>query len=206
MRRADNGSVLVDGVEVSSVRSASKAGVAHIPEDRMGAGLVGTQSIWRNSILRNYRRPPVSSHGVVHAKAARRYAAELAVEVNLSTTDVNVLTRHLSGGNAQKLVVGRELDGHRAAVIAVNPTQGLDVKAATAVRSRLLEARDRGLAVLLISADLDEVLSLSDRVLVLYEGEVVGCFSEPLRHRDEIGRLMGGGSPIEAADESGVLQ
>ncbi|MEI8057680.1 MAG: ABC transporter ATP-binding protein [Actinomycetes bacterium] len=209
LRQADSGTVRIGGEPVRDVRSAMSAGLAHIPEDRMGSGLVGSQTIWRNAIMRNYRTAPVTQGGVIRAKVARAYAADLADRVDLSTRDVGVLVQHLSGGNAQKLLVGREFDGDRRAVVAVNPTQGLDVKAATTVRTRLLEARDRGLAVLLISADLDEVLTLSDRVVVIYEGRIVGEFTDAASHRDVIGRYMGGGhlsaeSPGTSDSDSGA--
>jgi simple sugar transport system ATP-binding protein len=193
LRPASSGTVEVAGRKVTSVRGAGRAGLAHIPEDRIGTGLVGTQPIWRNAIMRNYRRPPVARGRLIHTREAKHFAEGLAESVDLSTTDVMILVQHLSGGNAQKLLVGRELEGDRRAVVAVNPTQGLDVKAAQAVRTRLVAARDRGLAVLLISADLDEVLSLADRILVLYEGRITGEFTAEQADRDEIGRLMGGG-------------
>lgn len=159
----------------------------------MGTGLVASQPIWRNAIMRNYRSAPVARGRFIRTGEGKRFAEDLAVSVDLSTKDVSILAQHLSGGNAQKLLVGRELDGDRRAVVAVNPTQGLDARAAVGVRSRLVAARDRGLAVLLISADLDEVLSLADRILVLYEGRITGEFTADEADRDEIGRLMGGG-------------
>ena len=191
---ADSGSIEIAGVRVHDARSARRAGIAHVPEDRLGSGLVGAQPIWRNAILRGYRKAPVARGRVIRTKVARAYAEDLAERVDLSTKDVSTLVQHLSGGNAQKLLVGRELDGDRKAVVAVNPTQGLDVKAAGAVRGRLIDAREAGLAVLLISADLDEVLAICDRVLVLYEGRITGEFDGPVFDRDRIGLLMGGGS------------
>lgn len=192
LRRPEAGQVTVDGKRVERVRGAMKAGLAHIPEDRLGSGLAAGQPIWRNAIMRNYRRPPVASGVFVRSGQAKTFAQRLVGRVDLSTDDVSTLVQHLSGGNAQKLLVGRELEGDRLAVVAVNPTQGLDVKAARAVRTRLVEAREHGLAVLLISADLDEVLELADRVLVLYEGRMVGEFPRAAIDRDAIGRLMGG--------------
>lgn len=191
---ADEGTVTVGDAVVSGVRGAETAGLAHVPEDRLGTGLVGAQPIWRNSILRKYRQGPIRRRGVIRTKLARRFAQDLAAEVDLSTSDVNVLVQHLSGGNAQKLLVGRELSGETKALVVVNPTQGLDVKAAMAVRQRLVDARTSGLAILLITADLDEAIAISDRILVLYEGRIVGEFPRDAADRDRIGLLMGGGS------------
>ncbi len=193
IRKPDSGTVSINGVSVHDVQDALDAGLGYIPEDRRGTGLVPPQSIWLNSILRVYKQNLVSKGLLVQRRKAKKFARDLAQSVELSTSDVSTLVQHLSGGNMQKLLAGRELQGDRKTVVAVNPTQGLDVKAAAAVRTRLSQARDDGLAVLLISADLDEVLLISDRVVVLYEGAVVGEFQGQDADRDEIGRLMGGG-------------
>lgn len=197
IRKTDDGTVSIHGTQVDNVQDALKAGLGYIPEDRRGTGLVPAQPIWLNSILRIYKKDLVSKGLIIKTRKAKEYARDLAELVNLSTNDVTTLVQHLSGGNAQKLLAGRELSGDKSAVVAVNPTQGLDVKAAAAVRERLLQARDDGLAVLLISADLDEVVLLSDRIVVLYEGSVVGEFEGQHADLDEIGRLMGGESRDE---------
>jgi simple sugar transport system ATP-binding protein len=127
-------------------------------------------------------------------RAAMKFASELAEHVNLSTRQMNTPAAHLSGGNAQKLLAGRELEGSPTYVVAVNPSQGLDVGAVAAMWRQLVEARDRGIGVLLISADLDEVLHLSDRILVQYEGRFVGETSREQADRQKIGVLMGGGA------------
>ena len=189
--RPESGEVRIGGRPVSSVRATLRAGLAYIPEDRKGTGLVPTQSIWRNAILRNYRHRPIGHHGIVRSRSAREFATALAQRVKLSTSDPEALVQQLSGGNAQKLLAGREIERERTVVVAVNPSQGLDVRAATAVRAALSEAANEGLAVLLISADLDEVLAMSDRVIVLYEGRVVGEFTGEV-DRDRVGLLMGG--------------
>jgi simple sugar transport system ATP-binding protein len=198
LRDADAGSVSVGGARRRGVREFIGAGLAHIPEDRKGMGLVPSQPIWRNAILKNYRRAPISRGPVMRQSEARRFAAGLAAQVNLSTENVGTPVQHLSGGNAQKLLAGRELDGDRRVVVAVNPTQGLDIGAAAAVRSALLGARDRGMGVLLISADLDEVLEIADRILVLYGGEIVGECRAVDAERDDLGLLMGGSTGMAA--------
>lgn len=194
-RRADEGDVAIGGSPIAGIRDALRSGLAYIPEDRKGTGLVPSQSIWRNAILRTYHESPVNRRGLIRSRHAKAFASDLVKRVELSTTDTAVLVHQLSGGNAQKLLAGRELERRRRVVVAVNPTQGLDVKATTAVRAALSEACDAGLAVLLISADLDEVLAIADRVLVLYEGRVVGEFTGAEADRDRIGLLMGGAQP-----------
>jgi simple sugar transport system ATP-binding protein len=196
MRSPTAGTIRVKGTSMGgqSVRRFIDAGVGYIPEDRRGTGLAPTEPIWRNAILKCYRREPVSRGPWLRKGAAMRIASELAAKVNLSTQDVNTPAAHLSGGNAQKLLAGREMDGDRSYVVAVNPSQGLDVGAVAAMWQALVEARDRGIGVLLISADLDEVLHLSDRVLVQYEGRFVGETTREQADRRRIGLLMGGGS------------
>jgi simple sugar transport system ATP-binding protein len=196
MRSPTSGTIRVKGIsmEGQSARRFIDAGVGYIPEDRRGTGLAPTEPIWRNAILKCYRREPVSRGPFLRKGAATKIAAELAEKVNLSTKDVNTPAAHLSGGNAQKLLAGRELEGDRSYVVAVNPSQGLDVGAVAAMWRQLVEARDRGIGVLLISADLDEVLHLSDRVLVQYEGRFVGEATREQADRRRIGLLMGGGS------------
>jgi simple sugar transport system ATP-binding protein len=194
LRNLSAGAVEVDGTELSNGRPSKRSKLAYIPEDRLGMGLVGSEPIWRNAILRRHRSREISRGPIIRNGAAKRFAADLAESVNLSTKDGGTLVQHLSGGNAQKLLAGRELFGNRAAVVAVNPTQGLDVQAAAAVRDALVDAVERDLGVLLISADLDEVLLLADRVLVLYEGRICGEFRRGQSDRDRIGMMMGGGA------------
>lgn len=195
LRRPAAGVIEVDGRDLAGrpVRQFIEAGVAHIPEDRRGTALAIEQPIWCNAILKAYRRDPISSGPFLRRGRAVAFASRLAEEVNLSTRNVNTLAGHLSGGNAQKLVAGRELSGERSCLVAVNPSQGLDVGAVAFMWEQMVAARDGGLGVLLISADLDEVMYLSDRVLVIYDGEVVGEFTREDSNRQEIGLRMGGG-------------
>jgi simple sugar transport system ATP-binding protein len=194
LRRPTAGSVTVGDRQVGgrSPRFCINAGISYIPEDRRGTGLIATEPIWVNATLKRYRRPPISRGPIVRAGEAKRFAAELARRVSLSTDDVDKPAGQLSGGNLQKLLVGRELGAGSEVVIATSPTQGLDVGAAENVWQALLDARAAGVAVLLISYDLDEVLRLSDRVAVLYEGAIVGEFAGDEVDRDRIGLLMGG--------------
>jgi simple sugar transport system ATP-binding protein len=192
LRHPDEGYVEVAGARPRGVKQFIRAGLAHIPEDRRSMGLIPEESIWLNAAIKRYRKPPIARGPMVRGHKAREYAKELASRVSLSTSRVTTPVGHLSGGNAQKLLTGRELDADPKVVVAVNPTQGLDLGAAINVRSQLAAARDRGLGVLLIAADLDEVLELADRLLVLYEGEIAGETLAIDADRGRIGLLMGG--------------
>ncbi|MBS1881446.1 MAG: ABC transporter ATP-binding protein [Actinobacteria bacterium] len=195
MRPPSAGTIALDGAPMQgrSVRRFIDAGVRYIPEDRRGTGLAPDEPIWRNAILKCYRREPVSRGVLMRKGAAMKVAADLAERVNLSTRQLNTPAAHLSGGNAQKLLAGRELEGDPRYVVAVNPSQGLDVGAVAAMWKQLVEARDRGIGVLLISADLDEILHLSDRLFVLYEGRFVDEATREQADRRRIGVKMGGG-------------
>jgi simple sugar transport system ATP-binding protein len=156
----------------------------------MNTGLAKTESIWRNAVLKTYTTPPIAgAAGLFHQTAARDQARELVAAAGLAK-DVSVPAGSLSGGQAQRLLVRREMRiGARAFVLAY-PTRGLDVRAVEDMHSAILTARSRGLAILLISEDLDELAVLADRTIVLYEGSIVGEFST--FDRDAIGALMGG--------------
>jgi simple sugar transport system ATP-binding protein len=158
----------------------------------MGTGLARDESVWRNAILRTYWQEPIKRGLFIRRKLAKRVAEELVAAVQLSEKDINTPVRNLSGGHAQRLLTGREMRLAKSAVILTYPTRGLDIAAAAQLRRRILDGRARGLATLLISEDLDEILELSDRVLVLYEGEVVGAFKTSAASRKRIGSLMSG--------------
>ncbi len=199
LRRLESGSVAVDGQDLSDADpiKCTSSGVGHIPEDRLGMGLVGGASLIDNSILREYRSPPISRGIFVERGAAVRFARELVKEANVITPNVRIPVRNLSGGNQQRLLVGRESRVASKLLVAMHPTQGLDVGAMEAVRRNLIKTRDAGSAVLLISEDLDEVLLLSSRIIVLYEGRIAGEFDRSEAHRETIGLLMGGGREEE---------
>lgn len=191
-----SGSVHVGGRDLShgSARAFVDGGVGHVPEDRMEVGLVPSEAIWRNVVLKTYRDRPVRKGICVSAGTAKRIAGEVVASVNLTQSDVRRSVRQLSGGNAQRLLIGRELRSQPRVLVAANPSRGVDVGAGEQVRDALLAARADGMAILLISEDLDEIMALSDRVVALYEGSIVGesCTSEV--RAEEIGLLIGGGA------------
>jgi simple sugar transport system ATP-binding protein len=169
------GVVELDGREVtrSGVRERRAAGLGHIPADRQRDGLLLDASLWENRLLGHLAGPPLARGPWIDRGAARASTAAIVDEADVRTPSIEVAASALSGGNQQKLLVGRELAGDPRALVAAHPTRGVDVGAQVAIRDRLMAARDAGLAVLLLSADLDELIGLADRILVMLRGTVV---------------------------------
>ena len=201
LRRAASGSVRVSGEEVTtaSAHGHFEAGLGHIPEDRQRRGLVLEFTIAENIALHDFRRAPDSRFGWLFPGRLIERGARLISEYDIRGGGPQLRAGGLSGGNQQKVVLAREIDRNPQALIAAQPTRGLDVGAIEFVHRRLVEERDEGRAILLVSLELEEVLSLSDRILVIYEGEIVGEFT-PDATEEEIGVAMtGGGRGEEAA-------
>ena len=199
--RLDGGRIVVGGEDVShmSVRGHFDAGLGHIPEDRQRRGLVLEFSIAENIALHDYRKPPVSVLGWLYPGRLVEQARRLIKEFDVRGGGPQTPSGGLSGGNQQKVVLAREIDRDPKVLIAAQPTRGLDVGAIEFVHRRLVEERDEGRGVLLVSLELEEILSLSDRILVMYEGEIVGEFP-PSATEEELGIAMtGGGRGEEAA-------
>ena len=196
LRPVIKGTILVDSVDLvhSSPTSFVKAGVGHIPENRTSMGLVGELSVTDNAILREYKRAPVARGLRIDSREASRFASALVERSSVSVPNMKTQVRHLSGGNQQRLLAGRETHVASRLLIAVHPTQGLDVGATEEVRRVLMEHRNNGSAILLISEDLDEILLISDRIAVMYNGRIAGEFDTVDSDRELIGLLMGGGS------------
>ncbi len=190
LRPASEGMVRVNGQELTNTgaRAFIDAGVSHIPEDRVHVGIVPTLHLTGNLFLKAYRKEPGR---FLHWSRLRERAKDLLKRFDVIAPSPDVEARTLSGGNIQKLILAREFSAEPAVVIAVHPTQGLDVGATEAVRQRLLEQRARGAGILLISEDLDEVRALSDRIIVMYEGEIMGEVT-PDTPVEEIGLMMAG--------------
>src|SRR5581483_9209461 len=200
LRAPSSGRVVVDGRDITgaSAKEAIAAGVGHVPEDRHKRGLVLPFSLTENLALHAYRTAPASRRGLLNlrgmAERAQRLLREFDVRGGTPTTPAGAL----SGGNQQKVVLARELDADPTVLIAAQPTRGLDVGAIEFVHRRLVEQRDAGRAVLLVSLELEEILSLSDRILVMYEGRIAGEFP-PTATEEELGLAMTGGRSQEAA-------
>jgi simple sugar transport system ATP-binding protein len=195
IRPPASGAVLVEGRKLrsSDPRSAIAAGVAHVPEDRLGTAVAPSRSISENAVLKSYRGGTVSWGPIVHWRSVHRHAHDLIHRYSVATPGPHLKARDLSGGNLQKLVLGREFAGKPKVLIAASPTRGLDVGAIETVHAYLRQAAHDGVAVLLISEDLDEILALSDRIVVMYEGELTREFDPDLATVEEIGLAMAGG-------------
>jgi len=181
-------------ITVMDAREERLAGLAHIPEDRRGSGLVLTDSIEDNMILGRQRWPQFSWSGIILLlKNILVWAKKLVTEFDVRTTSVEAPARSLSGGNQQKIIIAREFSANPLALIASQPTRGVDIGAIEFIHRRIIEQRDAGKAVLLISAELEEIRSLSDRIAVMYEGKIVDIVS-PEATEEQLGILMTGGS------------
>jgi simple sugar transport system ATP-binding protein len=172
--------------------SAIGLNMARIPEDRMGTGLLMDLSVEENMILESHSCVDFQTYGLTKSKKINQYTDELIRAYNISTAGRDAVTKSLSGGNLQKVMLARELAGNPAIIIAVQPTRGLDVGAMEYVHQRLLQETERGAGILLISEDLDEVFSLSDRIAVIYEGKIMGEALAENASREQIGLWMSG--------------
>jgi simple sugar transport system ATP-binding protein len=195
MRRKLAGKVEVLGRNATKMtpRKITDLGTAHIPEDRTKHGLVGAYSVADNLVLNRYHRSPFSRRGIRNEAAINEQAGGLVQRFDIRTPGIDVPIRTLSGGNQQKVIVARELTGDPKVLIVAQPTRGLDVGSIEFIHQQLIGMRDTGAAVLLVSAELDEIMSLSDRIGVLYRGRLVGEFDGATATREEVGYLMATG-------------
>lgn len=182
----------------ASIRHRNTDGMSHIPEDRHKHGLVLDYTLEENLVLQRYFEPQFENHGFIRFDAVREYADELIENYDIRSGQGAVTpVRSMSGGNQQKAIVARELDREHDLLIAVQPTRGLDVGAIEHIHSQIVASRDAGAAVLLVSLELDEVMNLSDRILVMYEGEIVGEFDPKSVTVEELGLYMAGAKKQE---------
>ena len=191
----DGGSIELCGEDISKkdIRYRNTHGIAHIPEDRQKHGLVLDYSMQENCILKNYFEPGFRRHGFMDRKAGKAYTDKLIEKFDIrSGQGAATMVRSMSGGNQQKIIVAREIDSNPKLLIAVQPTRGLDVGAIEYIHGQLMEMRNSGHAVLLISLEMDEVLSLSDRILVIYNGELVCDLNAEGVTPKELGQYMAG--------------
>jgi simple sugar transport system ATP-binding protein len=201
LRRVDAGRIELDGKDLSPLTTEEirNAGVAFIPEDRHEQGLVLDMTLWENSIIGRQDDEEFSGRfGILALRKIKELATRLLAEFDVRARSIDVTARTLSGGNQQKLILARELETDPALLLAAQPTRGLDVGAIEFVWKEILEQKAAGRAVLLISAELDEIYALSDRIVTLYEGRITGEYA-PDAPVDEVGRGMLGGNVIEEA-------
>lgn len=196
LRSPDSGTFIMDGERIERPTAAEmiRRRISCIPEDRHRYGMVLDHSVEENLILKDYASPRFSRGGRLHWKAVRQYAQEQIQRFDIRCPSEKVKGRSLSGGNQQKVVFAREADSQPKLLIAAQPTRGLDVGAIEFVHRSIVQVRDQGAAVLLVSYELDEIMSLSDRVLVIYGGKIVGEFQPGAVTEKKIGILMSGGS------------
>ncbi|MDF1510963.1 ABC transporter ATP-binding protein [Robertmurraya sp. DFI.2.37] len=195
LRKIKAGSIKINGKETShlSTRKITETGVGHIPEDRHKHGLVLDYTVGENIVLQTYYQKPYSNSGILNYNKIYEKAKSLIAEYDVRTPSEYTPSRALSGGNQQKAIIAREVDRSPSLLIAAQPTRGLDVGAIEFIHSKLIEERDKGRAVLLISFELDEIMNLSDRIAVIYEGKIVDIVDPKETTEQELGLLMAGG-------------
>ncbi|HET6873001.1 MAG TPA: ABC transporter ATP-binding protein [Sporolactobacillaceae bacterium] len=194
LRKIDEGEIRLNGKTISGLptRKITEAGIAHIPEDRHKHGLVLDFPIGDNMVLQSYYHAPFSKGGVLNFEHIRKHAERLIEEFDVRTPSVQTPARALSGGNQQKGIIAREIDRDPDLLIAAQPTRGLDVGAIEFIHRRLLDQRNKGKAVLLVSFELDEIMNLSDRIAVIYDGKIIEVVKPKETNEDELGLLMAG--------------
>jgi simple sugar transport system ATP-binding protein len=198
--------VLIGAEETTDLTTREILGrkVSHVPEDRVGMGCIPEFSILENVLLRLDVAPFVK-HGFLNLEEASRTTGRILSEYDVKGGKIGTPAAHLSGGNIQKLIVGREFYLNPSLLIANNPTRGLDIAATEFIRSRLLEGREVGRATVLVSADLDEILQLSDKIAVMYGGRIAGIVDPETTSIDQIGMMMIGGSSQHSAEGSAIM-
>ena len=192
--KPSSGTITLCGNDIShaSIRHRGEH-MSHIPEDRHKHGLVLDFTLEQNMVLQRFNEPRFENRGFINNKAVRDYAEELIQKFDVRSGQGPITrARSMSGGNQQKAIIAREVDRDKDLIVAVQPTRGLDVGAIEFIHSQLVAERDRGKAILLVSLELDEVMSLSDRILVMYEGEIVGELDPKKTTVEELGLYMAG--------------
>jgi simple sugar transport system ATP-binding protein len=195
LRRVAQGTITFDGRDVTHApaRERHRLGIAHVPEDRQRMGLVGEFDIAENMVLDNYYEDRFSSGVTLRWQDVHNVCVKGVVDFDVRTPSIFSLADHLSGGNQQKLIVARELSRDIKVLIAAQPTRGLDVGSIEYIHKRIIAVRDAGVAVLIVSTELDEILALSDRILVMFRGRIAGEFAAGRATVDDIGLAMAGG-------------
>ncbi|SEP59100.1 ABC transporter ATP-binding protein [Piscibacillus halophilus] len=200
LRKVEAGEILLNNESITNFkpRDIYEKGLSHIPQDRHKYGLVLDYPIAENMVLQTYYQKPFSSKWALNFKEIYNYAKKIIKEYDVRTPSESTLARSLSGGNQQKAIIGREIDRSPDLLIAAQPTRGLDVGAIEFIHKKLIEERDKGRGVLLISFELDEIFNLSDRIAVIYEGKIVAEVKPDETNHDELGLLMAGSNEEKA--------
>ena len=194
LRQVQSGRVLFDGEDITNrtPQQIIDRRMGYIPADRLHEGTVASFSVKENMILKDYARPPLAKATFLMDKTIRRYASDLVTKFDIKTPSIDTTCASLSGGNIQKVIVAREMNRRPKVLVAVYPTRGLDMGAAEFVHSELLAARNKNETVLLISEELEELMNLSDRIAVIYEGKILKIIPAKEAQKSELGLLMAG--------------
>jgi simple sugar transport system ATP-binding protein len=194
LRKVTEGKVTLEGENVTNLLPVelTERMLSYIPEERMRDGMIRNFSVAENMILREHHKMPFSRSGFLNLGEIARHSAELITKFQVKTPSQETLAKNLSGGNIQKVVIARELSRKPRVILAAQPTRGLDIGATEYVRQQLIEQRNAGTAILLISEDLDEILSLSDRIAVIYEGQIMDIVPREEATPAKLGLLMAG--------------
>lgn len=203
LTKVESGTITLEGKEIQNLppRTITETGLGHIPEDRHKYGLILPMTIYENMALQTYYKEPFSKNSFLNKEAMQESARKLIEKYDVRTQSENSTAESLSGGNQQKAIIAREISREPKFLIAAQPTRGLDVGAIEYIHSNLVEQRDNGKAVLLMSFELDEVMNVSDRIAVMYEGKIVGTVDPKDVTEQELGLLMAGSS-LEKAKAS----
>jgi simple sugar transport system ATP-binding protein len=208
LEKLSGGRITLCGRDITkaTIRNRSKSGMSHIPEDRQKYGLVLDYSLEQNLVLQRYWQPEFQHYGFIKSNAVRSYAEKLIDQYDVRSGQGPITSaRSMSGGNQQKAIVAREIDKEHELLVAVQPTRGLDVGAIEYIHKQLVARRDAGKAVLLVSLELDEVMDVSDRILVMYEGEIVGELDPKTTTVQELGLYMSGAKRNTAKENENVI-
>jgi len=206
LKKSESGTIMLNGKAIQNLppRKVTESGIGHIPQDRHKHGLVLDFSIGENISLQTYYQRPYSKFGLLNMKNIYQKAKRIIAEYDVRTPSEYTEARALSGGNQQKAIIGREVDRNPDLLIAAQPTRGLDVGAIEFVHKRLIEQRDSGKAVLLISFELDEIINVSDKIAVIFEGSIVAIVDPKETTEQELGLLMAGSTQQEVGKEANV--
>ena len=204
LRKVITGKVFLEGTDITGLTPGEITDrmLSYIPEERMRDGMIKDFTVAENMILREHQKEPYSRYGFLNLGNISRHADELIAKFQVKTPSHETLAKNLSGGNIQKVVLAREISRNPRAILAAQPTRGLDIGATEYVRAQLLEQRKKGAAILLISEDLDEILALSDRIAVIYEGQIMDIVSRENATPEKLGLLMAGVNPDEGIKQT----
>ncbi|MFZ3576664.1 ABC transporter ATP-binding protein [Virgibacillus sp. DJP39] len=206
LTKSQSGAITINGKNITNFkpRKVIESGVGHIPQDRHKYGLVLDFPVAENMVLQTYYQKPYSKNNILSFKDIYDKAQELVEEYDVRTPSIHTKARALSGGNQQKAIISREIDRSPDLLIAAQPTRGLDVGAIEFIHSKLVQERDKGKAILLVSFELDEVLDVSDRIAVMFDGQIVANVSPEETNEQELGLLMAGSKLAEAGDSDDI--